>query len=285
MSSAGATTPTTSDNSSETNTATNLNRSDGNSNGSNQNNRRNNRNGPYVPSAMRNFKGKIDSLPVLGTKAERTSQNYAAFLTALETHVLTTFKRPEDIAPAVSDLIYPQVTISKNFPTRQRLMAANGLKFEEGPINETKDEKHAREARNKDINESIELLLKSELTDYTKRAVLAKSNMASLWGIVIGQCTDSLQEQIRAEDEYETNSSNYDSIWLIKTLKKVISGVTAQSNIYHSLFHALKDFYNIRQQDNENVEAYYRRFQDRLQMVGLSHGEIFYSDKLIPHEA
>jgi len=108
-------------------------------------------------------------------------------------------------------------------------MAANGLKFEEEPIDETKDEKDAREARNKDMYESVELLLKSELTDYTKRAVLAKSKMASLSGIVIGQCTDTLQEQIRAEDEYETNSSNYDSIWLIKTLKKVISGVTAQS--------------------------------------------------------
>jgi len=104
MSSAGATTPTTSDNSSETNTATNSNRSDGNSNGSNQNNPRNNRNGPYVPSAMRYFKDKIDSVPVLGTKAERISQNYAAFLKALETHVLATFKRPEDIAQAVSDL-------------------------------------------------------------------------------------------------------------------------------------------------------------------------------------
>jgi len=45
---------------------------------------------------MRNFKDKIDSLSVLGTKAERTSQNYTAFLKALETHVLTTFKRPED---------------------------------------------------------------------------------------------------------------------------------------------------------------------------------------------
>jgi len=130
-----------------------------------------------------------------------------------------------------------------------------------------------------------ELLLKSVLTEYTKRTVLAKSNIASLWGIVIGQCTDSLQEQVCAEDEYETNSSNYDSIWLIKSLKKVISGITAQSNIYHSLFHALKDLYNIQQQDNENVEAYYRRFQDRLQMVGLSHGEIFDSDKLIKHEA
>jgi len=142
---------------------------------------------------MRNFKGKIDSLPVLGTKAERKSQNYAAFLRALETHVLSTFKRPEDIASAVSDLIYPQVTISKNFPTRQRLMAANGLQLEEEPINETNDEKDAREARNEDINESIEMLLKSSLTEYTKRTVLAKSNMASLWEIVIGQSTDSHQ--------------------------------------------------------------------------------------------
>jgi len=114
-------------------------------------------------------------------------------------------------------------------------MAANGLEFEEGPIVETKDEKDARETRNKDINESVELLLTSELTDYTKRAVLAKSNMASLWGIVIGQYADSLQEQIRAEDEYETNSSNYDSIWLIKTLKKVISGVTAIQHISFSI--------------------------------------------------
>ena len=114
-------------------------------------------------------------------------------------------------------------------------MEANGLKFEEEPIDETKDEKDAREARNKDINESVELLLKSEMIDNRKRAVLAKSNMASLWGIVIGQCTDSLQEQIRAEDEYETNSLNYDSIWLTKALKKVFSGVTAIQHMSFSI--------------------------------------------------
>jgi len=79
-------------------------------------------------------------------------------------------------------------------------MAANGLQLEEEPTNEIKDEKDVGEARNADIEESIELLLKIALTEYTKRTVLAKSNMAYLWGIVIGQCTDSLQEQDWAED-------------------------------------------------------------------------------------
>jgi len=74
------------------------------------------------------------------------------------------------------------------------------------------------------------------------------TNDGPYMGIVICQCTDSLQTQVRAEDEYEAKSANYDSIWFIKSLKKVISGVTAQSNIYHSLFHALKDFHKIRQQ-------------------------------------
>lgn len=54
---------------------------------------------------MSNFKGAIDSLPVLGTNAERTSQNYATFVKALEKHILTTYKRPEDIAPAISDVL------------------------------------------------------------------------------------------------------------------------------------------------------------------------------------
>ena len=67
---------------------------------------------------------------------------------------------------------------------------------------------------------------------------------------------------MKAEEEYESHL--YDAVWLLKTLKKVISGVTQQSNVYHSTFHALKDLYKMRQKTDETVEEYFRPSRPQL---------------------
>ncbi len=50
-----------------------------------------------------------------------------------------------------------------------------------------------------------------------------------------------------------------------------MSGVTQQSNVYHSTFHALEDLYKIRQKNDETVEEYFRRFGAAIDLVHLSH--------------
>jgi hypothetical protein len=64
---------------------------------------------------------------------------------------------------------------------------------------------------------------------------------------------------IKAEEGYDDNI--YNPVRLLKTTKKVITGVTHQSNLYHTAFHVLKDFYRMRQKWDESVEDYLFRFE------------------------
>ena len=93
--------------------------------------------------------------------------------------------------------------------------------------------------------------------------------MAVLWGIILGQCIGSLQQHIKAEDDYDQHL--YDAVWLLQTLKKVIARATNQSNVYHLVFHALKDLYKMRQREKESVEEYFRHFEAAVDLVHLSH--------------
>ena len=86
----------------------------------------------------------------------------------------------------------------------------------------------------------------------------------------------------RAEDTYETRSTSYDSIRLLKTLQKVKGCVNKTMNVYYSLFHALKDFYLIHhQQDNKRVEDYFHRFEAVQDLIVLSNGKVTDMMKLL----
>ena len=85
----------------------------------------------------------------------------------------------------------------------------------------------------------------------------------------------ALQEELRAEEAYNVRTADYDSIWLLKTLQKVTAGVNKTTNSYYSLFNALKEFYTIKQHENESVEDYFRRFEAAQQdLIVLSNGTV-----------
>lgn len=97
-------------------------------------------------------------------------------------------------------------------------------------------------------------LQQAEMKIYADRQKVVVNNLTVLWGIVIGQCTPMLQEELRAEEDYDIKSSEYDSIWLLKTLQRVTAGINKTTNVYYSLLHALEEFYTIKQRENESVE-------------------------------
>jgi len=132
--------------------------------------------------------------------------------------------------------------------------------------------------------EPVRDLQKAEMRIYAEHRRAAASNLTALWGVILGQCTPVLQEELRAEDDYDIMSASYDSIWLLKTLQKVTAGVHKTTNQYHSLFHALKDFYYIRQKEGESVEEYYRSFEAAQDLVALSKGSVTDLSEALVHE-
>lgn len=142
---------------------------------------------------VRNFKGVIETLPVLGTKIERASQDFSKFTKAIHNYVLTNFEYPKYISFAITDFKDPIRIVAADLPTKAKLMDEKFIKLGDETIG-TGEEKLATVTKNNDLKETIEGMRKAAFTEFNKRRTAASSNMAALWGVVMGQCSGSLQQ-------------------------------------------------------------------------------------------
>ena len=186
-------------------------------------------------NALRNFKGKEASLPVLGTRKEAWTQNTTHFLKELENYVLRNFKQPGPIARGIAELEDPTNFLNDELPTLTRCMEKLKVTLAEGTATETDVEKVKREADNADKLSAVKLYQSSQMAIFSKKMDVTASNMTTLWGLIIGQCTKALVADIRAEHDYEDKAEAFDSIWLLKTIKRIVHGVTASSNDFPTI--------------------------------------------------
>ena len=125
-------------------------------------------------------------LPALGTKVERTSQEFSKFTKAVHNHVLANFTYPKDISVAITNLKDPIRIVAANLPTKNKLMTENFIVLKDDQIG-TNEEKRAATEYNDNMKETIDGMRKAAFVEYNKRKTAASSNMAALWGIVTGQ--------------------------------------------------------------------------------------------------
>ena len=155
--------------------------------------------------------------------------------------MITTFNNPQDIAIAVTEFEDPMKKLNHLVPTLAKVMEDLGYELQESVTGESQDDTTARGERNNDKKEIANDLKKAEICIFAERRKTVKSNLTSLWGVILRQCTPSLKEEVRAMDGYEDRAAAYGSIWFLQTLQKVTAGITNTSNSYYSLFHSLKD--------------------------------------------
>ena len=136
-----------SNNNSNSNSTNNNSNNNRNHNRNNRNNNippwRGNRGGGGSTDALRNFKGAVETLPVLGTKVEKANQDFSKFNKAILNYVLTNFKYPQDIAFAITDLKDPIKMVNQDLPTTSKLMTDNDLVLEDD-TSSTDQEKAAK---------------------------------------------------------------------------------------------------------------------------------------------
>ena len=100
----------------------------------------------------------------------------------------------------------------------------------------------------------------------------------------MGQCTPALQEEVHSELDYISKSSTFDSVWLLKSLQKIIAGVNKTTNKYHSAFKANKKFYSTQQNSNEGIDEFYNRFENAKDLVCLCNAIVVDISSLLIHE-
>ena len=65
---------------------------------------------------------------------------------------------------------------------------------------------------------------------YMDREEVPTESANKLYGIVIGQCMPPLRSTIKHDAEYVIKSSDFDTLWLLKKIKKTTAGVDMKAN-------------------------------------------------------
>ena len=65
---------------------------------------------------------------------------------------------------------------------------------------------------------------------YVTRELGTNINLDKIHGLVLGQCTHSLQSMIKNENDYKDKSNTFDILWLMKQLKQITAGIDSISN-------------------------------------------------------
>ena len=170
--------------------------------------------------------------------------------------MLKNFSRAEDVVSLIVDLEDPTNVFEGKMPT---------------------------ELSTEDQNSKVKMKVwEMRLKRYLDREDVLTENINRLYGIMIGQCTPSLLSTMRGDQDYDSKSRQFDTLWLLNKTKKVTAGVDTKANPALSLHEQLITFFTTRQGQSESDDDYLNRFNARLQNLELAGGKhMMYSPELI----
>ena len=108
-------------------------------------------------------------------------------------------------------------------------------------------------------------LHKEEIKEYVKEIKIIKSNLKKLYSVIYGNCTESVQTMLKADEEYEVKSIDFDYVWILEKAKMIVSGLDTKVNLRVSLHDAISNYMLIKQYPYETNEGNLTRFKS---MVG-----------------
>ena len=114
------------------------------------------------------------------------------------------------------------------------------------------------------------------------REEVLTENANKLYGIVIGKCMPPLRSTIKHDAEYGIKSSDFDTLWLLKKIKKTTAGMDMKENPALTLHEQMLIFMTTRQGQSESDDDYLNKFNSRLENTILAGGgHILCSPKII----
>ena len=86
-----------------------------------------------------------------------------------------------------------------------------------------------------------------EISKYVKRKVTLESNLKKVYGLIWGQCAETMRSKIEALSTYHRISRACDSLELLKAIKDICFNFQDQQYKPHALHMAKRRFYTFYQ--------------------------------------
>ena len=87
-----------------------------------------------------------------------------------------------------------------------------------------------------------DLLLKNEVDIFVKRKSTYRQNQATMFSVVLGQCTEALKAKLEADNNYETISQSRDVIKLLLLIREIAFNYESDKYPYLAVHSSMKTF-------------------------------------------
>ena len=243
---------------------------DNSKNNSNNNNQRKNNNkraNQQVQSNAPKYVGTESALAVLGVKNDSMkTDNFLVFQRSIENYVLSKFDHSGDIAYLIQELKDPMPRLMKRMPTIKT------MKRDYGIDPDTEETKLTQEEQ--DIVTELKELLSTERKSFINRKATLQANFPKLFGLIWGQCTPALQQDLRNLDKFKESYESRDCLWLLNELKKSSSGSDSTQHEIVTFIRTIRTLFTTRQRESESLQDMSDRLDSQLQSLKLIGGTL-----------
>ena len=233
----------------------------GNSNNTSANSRtsRNNNVTHTNPSSFDGATSEIGA--VLGLRHEKfkmKATSFENFLDKVSTYVISNLKDGGDLKPIFRKMEDPAAKFSTKLKPSK-------------PVKKGTDE----------VDPVDMDIYKEQVKLYVSRQSNLRRNMEKAFGLIWGQCSSSLQQNLKSLEEFDDAYDDLNILWLVKATKRAVSGIDSKSEPRHILHKALSELYHLKQGETESNDKFLERFKSAVNTVELAQGESVFCVKAL----
>ena len=107
---------------------------------------------------------------------------------------------------------------------------------------------------------------------------MLNTNIVMAYGVIWGQCTKSLRAKLEARKEWNEGDAKdqikYNAINLLKAIKQITHNYKDNKYEMESIYYSLRTIFTMKQDENENLTEFTKRFNNTFAIIETQHGEL-----------
>ena len=107
-----------------------------------------------------------------------------------------------------------------------------------------------------DANEVDKAIWQLELSDFVKRKRVFQSNLAAVRAIILGQCSEAMQDKLKALESFKDKMKQNDCHWLLTKIRSITLQFDERKSGFISLMNAQRSFLNCVQLPGQSIATY-----------------------------
>jgi hypothetical protein len=133
-------------------------------------------------------------------------------------------------------------------------------------------------------NKLEEMIYAEEVKEYVKRARTLTSNLATIYAVAWGQCSEDMKARVKTHEGYDDKSTANDCVWLFQQIRSVTLQFNDSKDGFMSLLDAQFNFLSCKQSSGQSADEYAESLIGWADTIETHGGTVAINHKLIPEK-